>query len=59
MKLSAKLTSAALLLLSSVAAMAQSELEVRVKPADDELKANVEGYIGSLGERDEEASRNT
>jgi len=30
-------------------------LDVRVKPANDELKANVEGYIGSVGDRDEEA----
>ncbi|MCS4258247.1 translocation and assembly module TamA [Pseudomonas sp. BIGb0176] len=40
---------------TSCAALAQSELDVRVKPANDELKANVEGYIGSVGDRDEEA----
>ena len=44
-----------ILLVSSFAACAQSELDVRIKPANKELKANVEGYIGSLGDRDEEA----
>ncbi|BAO63372.1 outer membrane protein assembly factor [Pseudomonas fluorescens] len=44
-----------MLLFTSCAALAQSELDVRVKPANDELKANVEGYIGSVGDRDEEA----
>ena len=43
------------LLLSSFAAFAQSELVVKVKPANSALKANVEGYIGSLGDRDEAA----
>ena len=49
------MTSGALLLSLSCAALAQSVLDVRVKPSNDELKANVEGYIGGLGERDEEA----
>lgn len=40
---------------ASVAAWGQSELLVKVKPANKELKANVEGYIGTLGDRDEEA----
>ncbi|CAI8701778.1 translocation and assembly module TamA [Pseudomonas sp. IT-P176] len=44
-----------LMLISSAAALAQSELDVRIKPSNDELKANIEGYIGDLGERDEEA----
>ena len=44
-----------LCLASSLAAAAQSELVIRIKPANTALKANVEGYIGSLGERDEEA----
>ncbi|WP_175649560.1 autotransporter assembly complex protein TamA [Pseudomonas sp. Marseille-P9899] len=44
-----------LCLASSFAAAAQSELVIRIKPANNDLKANVEGYIGSLGERDEEA----
>ncbi|YCI89214.1 autotransporter assembly complex protein TamA [Pseudomonas sp. R3-41] len=47
--------SGALLLSLSCAALAKSELEVRVQPSNDELKANVEGYIGGLGDRDEEA----
>lgn len=49
------MTSGALLLSLSCAALAQSELDVRVKPSNDALKANVEGYIGDLGDRDEEA----
>ncbi|BAQ81893.1 surface antigen [Pseudomonas sp. St29] len=44
-----------MLLFTSCAALAQSELDVRVKPANDELKANVEGYIGDVGDRDEQA----
>ncbi|WP_331833025.1 autotransporter assembly complex family protein [Pseudomonas sp. LH21] len=44
-----------LLLAASSMAWAQSELLVRVKPANKALKSNIEGYIGSLGERDEEA----
>jgi len=40
---------------ASVAAWGQSELLVKVKPANKALKANVEGYIGTLGDRDEEA----
>ncbi|MBV4494870.1 autotransporter assembly complex protein TamA [Pseudomonas sp. SWRI12] len=47
--------SGALLLSLSCAALAKSELEVRVQPSNDELKANVEGYVGGLGDRDEEA----
>ena len=50
-----RFTSGVVLLLSSFAAFAQSELVVKVKPANDALKANVEGYIGSLGDRDEKA----
>jgi translocation and assembly module TamA len=49
------MTGGALLLSLSCAALAQSELDVRVKPSNDELKANVEGYIGGVGDRDEEA----
>ena len=49
------MTSGALLLSLSCAALAQSVLEVRVKPANDALKANIQGYIGGLGDRDEEA----
>ncbi|SEM53968.1 autotransporter secretion outer membrane protein TamA [Pseudomonas sp. ok272] len=50
-----RITSGLLVLLSSMAALAQSELDVRIKPSNDELKANIEGYIGGLGDRDEEA----
>ncbi|QXH49382.1 autotransporter assembly complex protein TamA [Pseudomonas fakonensis] len=44
-----------LLLAASSMAWAQSELLVRVKPANKALKGNIENYIGSLGERDEDA----
>ncbi|NIE75084.1 outer membrane protein assembly factor [Pantoea sp. Tr-811] len=40
---------------ASFAAWGQSALLVQVKPANKALKANVEGYIGTLGDRDEEA----
>ncbi|WP_325919517.1 autotransporter assembly complex protein TamA [Pseudomonas frederiksbergensis] len=50
-----RMTGGALLLSLSCAALAQSELDVRIKPSNDELKANVEGYIGGLGDRDEDA----
>lgn len=43
------------LLATSLAASAQSELRVQVKPANKALRSNVEGYIGSLGDRDAEA----
>ncbi|MFW0753824.1 autotransporter assembly complex protein TamA [Pseudomonas sp. H11T01] len=55
MKFPGRFTSGLLMLVTSCAALAQSELDVRIKPSNDELKANVEGYIGSLGDRDEEA----
>ncbi|AIS12287.1 membrane protein [Pseudomonas chlororaphis subsp. aurantiaca] len=55
MRFSGRFTSGLLLLFTSCAALAQSELDVRVKPSNDELKANVEGYIGGVGDRDEEA----
>ncbi|QQX56754.1 autotransporter assembly complex protein TamA [Pseudomonas chlororaphis] len=55
MKFSGRFTSGLLLLFTSCAALAQSELDVKVKPSNDELKANVEGYIGGVGDRDEEA----
>nr|WP_158458344.1 autotransporter assembly complex family protein [Pseudomonas fluorescens] len=42
-------------MVASTAGWAQSELVVRVKPANKALRANVEGYIGSLGDRDEDA----
>ncbi|MBX8486554.1 autotransporter assembly complex family protein [Pseudomonas cichorii] len=49
------LLSSALLMSMSATALAQARLDVRIKPANPELKANVEGYVGSLGERDAEA----
>ncbi|TCV66403.1 autotransporter assembly complex protein TamA [Pseudomonas fluorescens] len=55
MNLPGRMTGGALLLSLSCAALANSELEVRVQPSNDELKANVEGYIGGVGDRDEEA----
>lgn len=39
------------------AVFAQAKLEVRVEPAEASLKENIEGYIGDLGERDEQTLR--
>ena len=55
MKFPGRFTSSLMLLFISAAAQAQSELQVRVKPANAALKANIEGYVGSLGDRDEQA----
>ncbi|POA17527.1 hypothetical protein C1886_21465 [Pseudomonas sp. FW300-N1A1] len=55
MKFPGRFTSGLLVLFSSAGALAQSELDVRIKPSNDELKANIEGYIGGLGDRDEDA----
>ncbi|MBP2262728.1 translocation and assembly module TamA [Pseudomonas sp. BP8] len=55
MTYSGRLTWGLIILAASSTVWAQSELLVRVKPANKALKANVEGYIGSLGDRDEEA----
>ncbi len=50
--------SVALLLLSlGSAVLAEARLLVRVQPANSALKENIEGHIGSLGERDAEALR--
>ncbi|MGK8706881.1 autotransporter assembly complex protein TamA [Metapseudomonas otitidis] len=38
-------------------ALAKASLEVKVSPANAELKANIEAFIGSLGDRDEAALR--
>ncbi|MEK1938917.1 MAG: autotransporter assembly complex family protein [Pseudomonas sp.] len=46
---------ALLLWFTSTAALAQTQLSVRIKPANAPLKANVIGYVGDLGERDEAA----
>ncbi|MGA9222477.1 MAG: outer membrane protein assembly factor, partial [Pseudomonas graminis] len=55
MKFPHRYTSGFLLMLSSCAAFADAQLEVRVKPSNAALKSNIEGYVGSLGERDEPA----
>ncbi len=52
MKFLARFTSGLILSISTVAAFADAQLEVRVSPANSELKANIEGYVGSPGERD-------
>ncbi|MEB3898838.1 autotransporter assembly complex protein TamA [Pseudomonas putida] len=55
MTYSGRLSWGLILWVASTTVWAQSELLVRVKPANKALKSNVEGYIGSLGNRDEEA----
>ena len=45
---------AILILLFSTCALAESQLRVRVSPSNNDLKKNIEGHIGSLGERDAE-----
>ncbi len=49
------LVSGVCLFLLSAAALAEAQLRVRVEPANSALKSNIEGYIGSLGDRDAEA----
>ncbi|KPB14726.1 autotransporter assembly complex protein TamA [Pseudomonas amygdali] len=53
-----RLFSSLFLMTMSAAALAQARLDVRIKPANPELKANVEGYVGDLGDRDVQALRN-
>ncbi|AIR90944.1 autotransporter assembly complex protein TamA [Pseudomonas cremoricolorata] len=55
MKYSGRVAWGLIIWVASFTAWGQSELVVRIKPANKALKANVEGYIGSLGNRDEEA----
>lgn len=55
MKFPGRFTSGFLLMLSSCAVFADAQLDVRIKPSNSELKSNIEGYVGSLGERDEQA----
>lgn len=43
------------ILLCSGQLLAEARLEVQVRPADEALEANVEGYIGDLGDRDGQA----
>lgn len=45
-------TSGFILSVCTVTASAQTRLDVSITPANSELKANVEGYVGSPGERD-------
>lgn len=52
MKLLAMFTSGLILSVSSLAALADAQLDVRVTPANSALKANIEGYVGSPGDRD-------
>jgi translocation and assembly module TamA len=47
-----RLISGLVFLFSSATVLAAAQLEVRIKPANPELKANIEGYVGSPGERD-------
>jgi translocation and assembly module TamA len=57
MKFSGRFISGFFLLFSSFALFAQTQLDVKVEPPNQELKANIEGYVGSLGERDLDALR--
>ena len=45
------------LLLISTGAFAASELDVRITPSNSALKANIEGYVGSLDGRDAQSLR--
>ncbi len=42
----------------SAAALADARLDVQISPANPDLKANIEGYVGELGERNAQALRN-
>jgi translocation and assembly module TamA len=55
MKFPSKVTSGFLLMFSSVTAFGADQLDVRIKPSNAELKSNIEGYVGDLGDRDEQA----
>nr|WP_298140434.1 autotransporter assembly complex family protein [uncultured Pseudomonas sp.] len=52
MTVSGSLCAALALVLFSASALAEARLQVRVQPANGALKKNVEGYIGSLEDRD-------
>ncbi|WP_328587016.1 autotransporter assembly complex protein TamA, partial [Pseudomonas syringae group genomosp. 3] len=43
----------------SAAALADARLDVQITPANPDLKANIEGYVGELGERNAQALRNS
>ncbi|CAM3079216.1 hypothetical protein BZK31_00510 [Pseudomonas floridensis] len=54
-----RIFSGSVLLMSlSATALAAARLDVQITPANPDLKANVEGYVGDLGERDARALRN-
>ncbi|WP_426139611.1 autotransporter assembly complex protein TamA [Pseudomonas sp. DWP3-1-2] len=55
MKSFVNITSGLLLVFSSALAAAAAQLDVRISPANSELKANIEGYVGSPGERDQDS----
>ncbi len=55
MSFQGKIRLSIVLLTIGSAAMAQSLLDVQIKPANSALKANVEGYVGGVGDRDEAA----
>ncbi|PCK90430.1 hypothetical protein PsyrCH409_18905 [Pseudomonas viridiflava] len=42
----------------SAAALADARLDVQITPANPDLKANIEGYVGELGDRNAQALRN-
>jgi translocation and assembly module TamA len=52
MKSFACITSGLVLSAYSVTVYAEAQLDVRVSPANPALKANIEAYVGSLGDRD-------
>ena len=55
MKPFVKIISGLFLVFTSAAASAAAQLDVKITPANSELKANIEGYVGSPGERDQES----
>lgn len=55
MKVSGQISCGLLLMATSLSALAQAQLDVRVKPSNSALQHNIEGYIGEPGDRDAEA----
>ncbi|MEE4918198.1 autotransporter assembly complex family protein [Pseudomonas alliivorans] len=58
MKLFRICTGGVLVMSLSAAALADARLDVQITPANPDLKANIEGYVGELGERNVQALRN-
>ncbi|MEE4341737.1 autotransporter assembly complex family protein [Pseudomonas alliivorans] len=58
MKLFRICTGGVLVMSLSAAALADARLDVQITPANPDLKANIEGYVGELGERNAQALRN-